>query len=304
MVIAADPDLGPNAEIFYFISTLTDPEFSQMFSIDENTGWIALEHELDFENYKQISLTIGATDMGEISRQSTCLVEINLTDVNDNAPKLLFEPGSLTNHALVPENEIAGRIVAVFTVVDEDSGANADTTCWIKSVGEEKMDLNSKIGNVPMIENENFKMEKGNAEVEIDAMDIECYFKLELMTLPFAKVTSFAVYVLLTSSHKTRASFRMFPLSGYQLSTVAVFDREVGSKYRVGIMCADKGEPSQNTTGYVLVRIQDVNDHAPEFSNRHFTFRLPENQPVGETVFKLTADDLDEETTTPYVGQN
>lgn len=126
--------------------------------------------------------------MGEISRQSTCLVEINLTDVNDNAPKLLFEPGSLTNYALVPENEIAGRIVAVFTVVDEDSGANADTTCWIKSVGEEKMDLNSKIGNVAMFENENFKMEKGSVEVEIDAMDIESYFKLELMTLPFAKV--------------------------------------------------------------------------------------------------------------------
>ncbi|VDO06613.1 unnamed protein product [Rodentolepis nana] len=267
-VNATDSDLGINADISYSISTLTDPEFSQMFSIDDKTGWISLEKELDFENYKQISLTIAATDLGEIPRQSTCLVEINLTDVNDNAPKLLFEPGSLTNNALVPENEIAGRIVAVFTVVDEDSGANADTTCWIKSVIKEKVNLNSKIGAGSMNEKENFKMEAGKVEEEIDTIDIENYFKLELMALPFAKV--------------------------YQLSTVAIFDREVGSKYCVGITCADTGAPSLNTTGYVLVRIQDVNDQAPQFPNRHFTFRLPENQPTGKVLFKLTANDLDE----------
>ncbi|KAM7538365.1 hypothetical protein Aperf_G00000074670 [Anoplocephala perfoliata] len=216
----------------------------------------------------QISLTIGATDKGDLPRQSTCLVEINLTDENDNAPKLLFEPGNLTNFALVPENEIAGRIVAVFTVVDEDSGVNADTVCWISSVNSENTDLSSKAGIASMNKKANFRAENIYGEKDSDVIDIDNYFKLELMALPFAKV--------------------------YQLSTVAVFDREAGGKYRVAITCADKGVPSQNTTGYVLVRIQDVNDHAPAFPNGHFTYRLAENHPVGSTLFKLTAEDLDE----------
>lgn len=62
----------------------------------------------------------------------------------------------------------------------------------------------------------------------------------------------------------------------------------------MAITCADKGVPSQNITGYVLVRIQDANDHAPEFPNGHFTFRLTENHPVGAALFILTAEDLDE----------
>lgn len=124
----------------------------------------------------QISLTLTASDRGEPPRQSTCLVEITLTDVNDNAPKLLFEPGSLTNFALVPENEIAGRIVAVFTASDEDSGANGEVVCWIKSVSKTELDVTMKIAE---FEDE----EEGN-----EGMEVNSFFKLELMALPFAKV--------------------------------------------------------------------------------------------------------------------
>ena len=73
-----------------------------------------------------------------------------------------------------------------------------------------------------------------------------------------------------------------------------MFDRERGSKYRVGILCSDNGSPSLNTSGYVLVRIQDVNDHAPEFSTKHFTFRVAENHQIGTVLFTMTAEDPDE----------
>ncbi|KAL5968316.1 Protocadherin alpha-10 [Taenia solium] len=257
-VKAVDSDFGNNADVIYSISTLTDPEFSQMFSVDPISGWLKLVQELDFENHKQISLTLTASDRGEPPRQSTCLVEITLTDVNDNAPKLLFEPGSLTNFALVPENEIAGRIVAVFTASDEDSGANGEVVCWIKSVSKTELDVTMKVA----------EYEDGEEEDEDEGTEVNTFFKLELMALPFAKV--------------------------YQLSTAAVFDREAGRKYRVCIMCSDKGSPPQKTTGSVLVRIQDVNDHSPEFSTSHFNFRAAENHHIGAPLFTLTAEDPDE----------
>lgn len=80
----------------------------------------------------------------------------------------------------------------------------------------------------------------------------------------------------------------------YQLSTAAVFDREMGSKYHVDIICSDKGSPSLNTTGHVLVRILDVNDHAPEFSSKHVTFRVAENYQIDSVLFAMRAEDPDE----------
>lgn len=55
---AIDSDFGNNAEVIYSISTLTDPEFSQMFSVDPISGWLKLAQELDFENHKQASGTL------------------------------------------------------------------------------------------------------------------------------------------------------------------------------------------------------------------------------------------------------
>ena len=54
-VKAVDVDSGVNAKVTYAISTLTDPEFIPMFSIEPNTGWLKLERELDFENHKEAS---------------------------------------------------------------------------------------------------------------------------------------------------------------------------------------------------------------------------------------------------------
>uniref|UniRef100_A0A5K3FCI1 Cadherin domain-containing protein n=2 Tax=Mesocestoides corti TaxID=53468 RepID=A0A5K3FCI1_MESCO len=243
-VVAVDIDHGENAEVAYTISPLTDPEFAQLFVVDLSTGWITLKGKLDFEDYKEISLTIVASDKGDPPRRSTCQVQMVVTDINDNAPQLLFEPISLTGFALVPENENPGRVVSVFTVIDEDSGVNGETVCWVASIFRNEDDLLR------------------------DKLGPDSLFKLDLIILPFTKV--------------------------YQLSTAAVFDRESGNEYRVGITCSDKGYPSQNSTDHVIVRILDVNDHAPVFPFKHFTYRAIESYPLNTTLFTLTAIDLDE----------
>ncbi|VDN16442.1 unnamed protein product [Dibothriocephalus latus] len=88
---------------------------------------------------------------------------------------------------------------------------------------------------------------------------------------------------------KIPSSFR------YQLRTAVTLDREAADSYRVGVTCSDKGTPSQNTTGFVVVRVLDVNDFAPSFSKVHYIFSLPEDQPLNSTTFNLTATDKDED---------
>jgi len=46
----------------------------------------------------------------------------------------------------------------------------------------------------------------------------------------------------------------------------------------------------------IQVRVTDMNDNAPFFSDRTYTARVPENTDVGTIVMTVTADDLDEGT--------
>lgn len=84
-------------------------------------------------------------DSGTPPRASTCIVEIHVLDENDHAPEIRFEPAHLTNYALVPENEKPGRLVAVFTATDQDSGENGRVTCQLTEPQKWRFDTTDQI---------------------------------------------------------------------------------------------------------------------------------------------------------------
>jgi len=51
--------------------------------------------------------------------------------------------------------------------------------------------------------------------------------------------------------------------------------------------------PSLNTERHLVVHVGDVNDNAPVLSRHHYTVSVPENTPVGTSVFHLEASDND-----------
>ena len=46
----------------------------------------------------------------------------------------------------------------------------------------------------------------------------------------------------------------------------------------------------------IQIRVTDMNDNAPFFSERVYTARVPENTDIGTIVMTVTANDLDEGT--------
>lgn len=46
-------------------------------------------------------------------------------------------------------------------------------------------------------------------------------------------------------------------------------------------------------SGTVIVFVEDVNDHTPEFWQSHYRAEITENEPVGSPVVKVSAVDLD-----------
>lgn len=53
------------------------------------------------------------------------------------------------------------------------------------------------------------------------------------------------------------------------------------------------GNPVLTGTGTVVVLVEDVNDHTPEFSQSHYRVDIVENGPIGLPVIKVSAFDND-----------
>ncbi|CAH8522228.1 unnamed protein product [Heterobilharzia americana] len=82
-------------------------------------------------------------------------------------------------------------------------------------------------------------------------------------------------------------------ISVYQLSSLRIIDREIQPELRVTLKCEDNGIPSQKSIEILTIRILDMNDNPPKYTNKRFSFQVPENNDVGLVIGEVTALDPD-----------
>uniref|UniRef100_A0A8D2MDM2 Cadherin domain-containing protein n=1 Tax=Zonotrichia albicollis TaxID=44394 RepID=A0A8D2MDM2_ZONAL len=218
VVSASDLDEGTNGEIVY--SIVQNPEENlQTFKINPETGQIRLKKPLDYEEKKSYEIDVQATDGGDLSTH--CNVEVQVKDVNDNAPEVIITSLTSTLSEAAPPD----TVVALFNVRDRDSGDNGRTTCEL--TGEQ----------------------------------------------PF-RITLLAA-------------------DAYALVTSETLDREQVEEYNVTLRARDEGSPALSTSKTLLVRLLDVNDNAPTFTQAIYTMVMSENEPAGRSLGRLSATDPD-----------
>ncbi|XP_030896849.1 protocadherin Fat 4 [Leptonychotes weddellii] len=118
-VSASDVDEGNNGLIHYFVMKGNE---ERQFAIDSTSGQVTLIGKLDYEATPAYSLVIQAVDSGAVSLNSTCTLNIDILDENDNTPS--FPKSTLFVDVL--ENMRIGELVSSVTATDSDSGDNAD----------------------------------------------------------------------------------------------------------------------------------------------------------------------------------
>ncbi|XP_074460319.1 protocadherin alpha-2-like isoform X13 [Larus michahellis] len=126
-VNATDPDLGIYGEVLYEIDTIVPASASDVFSIDANSGEIRLRGALDFETVTFYDLHVKAKDKGTSPLSGHCSVELEVLDVNDNAPEVWVTSLSVP----VSEDAAVGTVVALLSVSDRDSGSNGRVRCAV-----------------------------------------------------------------------------------------------------------------------------------------------------------------------------
>ncbi|XP_056136495.1 protocadherin alpha-8-like [Lampris incognitus] len=71
-------------------------------------------------------------------------------------------------------------------------------------------------------------------------------------------------------------------------------DREVANKHTFTLTAIDGGKPPRSGTVELTVDVLDVNDNLPVFTKDAYAVTLDENVPIGTTLIKVNATDLDE----------
>ncbi|KAL5011815.1 hypothetical protein ScPMuIL_010366 [Solemya velum] len=103
-----------------------------------------------------------------------------------------------------------------------------------------------------------------------------------------------------TSLHLTsgneKVHFRLMSRFGMNLIFVNIqneIDRERIPEYNLTLVAVDGGTPSRSSTAFLIIKVNDVNDHSPWFENAEYSSDLSELAPVGTFVANIHAIDLD-----------
>ncbi|XP_069466825.1 cadherin-23 isoform X1 [Ambystoma mexicanum] len=143
---ASDADLGRNAILTF---SITAGNGDNAFFINENTGMIYVNHQLDREKVSEYRLTVTVRDNPENMRNSRRdfeLLIISIADENDNHP--LFTKGSY--QAELMENSPTGTNITILNgpilALDNDLGVNAVVTYRLLGAQIDLFNINNGTG--------------------------------------------------------------------------------------------------------------------------------------------------------------
>ncbi|XP_017273627.1 protocadherin-16 [Kryptolebias marmoratus] len=112
-VTATDRDSGDNGRITYRVMSSTQ----EGFYIDPSNGTLFINHRAEFDPERpSVNIVIEACDGGEPSLSSLTTIQVQISDVNDNAP--VFHQSEY--RSTISEDAIPGSTVLTFEAFDSD----------------------------------------------------------------------------------------------------------------------------------------------------------------------------------------
>lgn len=332
-VIANDRDYSINT-VLYSISV------SNWFSINSSTGTISVSAIIDRESLDNdtISLTVTASDSKGLS--STAIVNIIITDKNDNRPSFVDH----TNMSLVmAESMPSGSVIYTVKTTDPDYGLNSLVHYTMNNNDHFYIDTNS--GDIVLCRPVDYERDPVNFSLVITAADSGTTPLSTFLTISvtvtnvndnYPLFTSSVYYCQvneITNSHVLTATpllngnctinatdndinsaviysieeditiFHINEATGTISLTdegINMIDFDTLPYHIITVIARDNGDPSLSATTQVIINIVDYNDEEPSFDHLTTSVWIPSGIPVGTMLFTSHATDRD--TTDQLVG--
>ncbi|XP_032129146.1 protocadherin gamma-A2, partial [Sapajus apella] len=154
-----------------------------------------------------------------------------------------------------------------------------------------------------------------SVEVEItDINDNAPRFGVEELELKISEATMPGFRIPLKSAHdadvgeNTLQKYALLPNDHFSLDVrsgvdgnkypelvlESALDREEEAVHHLVLVASDGGDPVLSGTSRICVKVLDVNDNAPVFTQPEYRVSIPENTPVDTRILTVTATDVDE----------
>ncbi|XP_017395999.1 protocadherin Fat 2 isoform X1 [Cebus imitator] len=324
-VTAIDKDTGRDGQVSYRLSADPGSNVHELFAIDSESGWITTLQELDCETCQTYNFHVVAYDHGQtIQLSSQALVQVSITDENDNAPRFASEE----YRGSVIENSEPGELVATLKTLDADiSEQNRQVTCYItegdplgqfgiSQVGDEwrissrkTLDREHMAKYLLRVTASDGKFQ-ASVTVEIFVLDVndnspQCsqllytgkvhedvfpgHFILKVSATDLDADTNAQITY---SLHGPGAhEFKLDPHTG-ELTTLTPLDREKKDVFNLVAKATDGG--GRSCQADVTLHVEDVNDNAPRFFPSHCAVAVFDNTTVKTPVAVVFARDPDQ----------
>ncbi|XP_012326306.2 protocadherin Fat 2 isoform X2 [Aotus nancymaae] len=324
-VTAIDKDTGRDGQVSYRLSADPGSNVHELFAIDSESGWITTLQELDCETCQTYHFHVVAYDHGRtIQLSSQALVQVSITDENDNAPQFASEE----YRGSVIENSEPGELVATLKTLDADiSEQNRQVTCYItegdplgqfgiSQVGDEWRISSRKTLDREHVAKYLLRVTASDGKfqasvtVEIFVLDVndnspQCsqllytgkvhedvfpgHFILKVSATDLDADTNAQITY---SLHGPGAhEFKLDPHTG-ELTTLTPLDRERKDVFNLVAKATDGG--GRSCQADVTLHVEDVNDNAPRFFPSHCAVAVFDNTTVKTPVAVVFARDPDQ----------
>ena len=319
-VAASDVDTGTNARIAY---SITAGNNGSSFMINPTDGIITVAKPLDRETIPSYKLTVTATDGGSPALTGNTLVDVTISDVNDNSPTFSLS----TYRASVRENLSSGSTVVKVLATEKDTGVTSIIGYSLDASVATEFAIDSKTGEVTTLKSFDREVKArytftvyaadsdasprtGSATVVVsiaDENDNVPTFSKSAYRVTVDETIQVGARVLQLSASDvdggkngnvtyTFASksddFVLDSLTGV-IRTDSSLDYVTKSSYSLVAVATDGGVPAKTATVSVLVNVTDVNNNAPVFGQDEYNVTIPENVAVRTVLVTLTATDGD-----------
>ena len=331
---ATDPDSEKYSIQYYELVAETDK-----FGLTESRGLdgsvdlqLVLRNVLDREQVATYQVKILAHDGGTPPKQGKLVINISVTDANDNDP--VFANTSFEGS--IPEDTPVNRTVTRVTAHDADMGVNSQIVYGFSRRTESTygtlFGIRPNTGEIYLKKNVDYEEEKiyhlgvtardsgpdsqvARATVVLNVLDVNDNApQITVNTLTTtgdaqipegSPVSTFVAHIsaadsdggkngeLSCSLHSENFFLEHLYKTQYKVITASTLDREIKASYEVTITCQDLGSPPKTTTRIIPITIIDENDHAPVFAKQLYTLSLDENNLANAFIVQVNATDVD-----------
>ncbi|KAM7417577.1 hypothetical protein PAMA_017288 [Pampus argenteus] len=332
---AFDPDVGINGIQHYELVKSVSEFGLDIIETPEGDKWpqLIVQQNLDREQKDTFVMKIKVEDGGNPPKSSTAILQVTISDVNDNRP--IFKDSEL--EVTVPENAPMGTSVVQLHATDADLGSNAQIhfafSNQISASTKRHFAIDSSTGLITVkqpLDRELTPVHKliilasdgsstpSRATVIVNVTDvndnvpsIDTRYIINLVngTVLLSENAPLNTKIaLITVTDKDAdlygkvacytdhdVPFRLKPVFNDQflLETAAPLDYETTREYAIKIVASDRGTPPLNTSAMVLIKIKDENDNAPIFPQPEIQLSIPENNDPSTQLIKISATDAD-----------